>query len=56
LEKVQEMIKTFQVYEPSFQGAITPEESVKAQYAVIVGGTTDQNGAFLSHWGNKRWL
>ncbi|KAK9427690.1 NAD(P)-binding domain protein [Lipomyces doorenjongii] len=56
LEKVKEMIKTFQAYAPSFQGALNPEESVKAQYAVIVRDAPDQNGAFLSHWGNKMWL
>ena len=50
------MLKSFQDAYPSFQGAISPEESVLAQRKVIEGVTLEQTGSFISHHGNKQWL
>ncbi|KAK6074995.1 hypothetical protein SCUP234_07994 [Seiridium cupressi] len=53
-----ELFTKFQEYEPSFQGPITPEESVKAVLSVLYNSSVEggQAGAYLSHHGNKRWL
>jgi hypothetical protein len=41
---------------PTFEGALTPEQSVKAQLQVIDGATIKDTGAFISHHVNKDWL
>ncbi|GJJ12966.1 hypothetical protein Clacol_007213 [Clathrus columnatus] len=52
----QVMLEGFRKIKPTFEGAISPEESVKAQLAVIDRLTVKDTGAFLSHHGNKEWL
>ena len=48
--------KLFQKFKPSFQGAITPKQSVTMQLAVLDKLTPSDTGKFLSHNGNKDWL
>jgi hypothetical protein len=43
-------------YAPSFEGPITPEQSVKMQLDVINKITVKDSGAFVSHYGNKQWI
>jgi hypothetical protein len=52
----QEMVKSFQKYAPDWKGPITAPESVKSQKEVIDKITMEDSGAFLSHYGNKKWL
>ncbi|TFK56886.1 NAD(P)-binding protein [Heliocybe sulcata] len=56
LEVFKTLITTFQKDYPSWNGPITPTESVTAMRKVIDNFTVEQSGAFLSHWGNKQWL
>ncbi|KAF8586780.1 NAD(P)-binding protein [Ramaria rubella] len=56
LVEYEAMIRMFQRVKPIFEGAITPEESVKAQLEVIAGVTIKDTGSFISHHGNKDWL
>ncbi|KAF2682326.1 NAD(P)-binding protein [Lentithecium fluviatile CBS 122367] len=52
------MIEKFKRYEPTFEGPITPEESVKAVLSVIESASVEKGygGAYLSHFGTKRWI
>lgn len=52
----ERMTKQFQKYEPSYNGPMTPAQSVEMQLKVIEGVTTKDSGAFLSHLGSKQWL
>ncbi|KAF9469599.1 hypothetical protein BDZ94DRAFT_1303297 [Collybia nuda] len=56
LEGYKQMITAFKQYDTTFEGAITPEQSVKMQLAVINNVTVKDTGAFISHHGDKRWL
>ncbi|TFK41983.1 hypothetical protein BDQ12DRAFT_349623 [Crucibulum laeve] len=49
-------IALFSQIKPDFEGAITPEESVKLQLEVINKWTVVDTGAFVSLHGNKEWL
>lgn len=50
------MLVSFRKIEPSFNGPITPEESVTAMLSVVEKATVKDTGAFISHKGNKQWL
>ena len=42
---------------PDWDGKpLTPEQSVKHVLNVVDNADKKDTGAFLSHWGNKRWL
>ncbi|OQN98180.1 hypothetical protein B0A51_18995 [Rachicladosporium sp. CCFEE 5018] len=52
-----EMGQKFGTYAPHFAGPITPEQSVRLQMEVIGKATVEtQGGAFISQFGNKKWL
>lgn len=55
LEKLKEKFKR---YSPTFQGPDTPAESIKAVMSVVNNSTIENgaSGAFLSHFGTKRWV
>jgi NAD(P)-dependent dehydrogenase (short-subunit alcohol dehydrogenase family) len=53
---VQAMIKQFQTWAPDWEGPIAPAESISLMRKVIDNVTVRDSGAFLSHWGNKKWL
>jgi hypothetical protein len=50
------MFEQFKAYSPTFNGPISPAESVKAQMKVIENATIKDSGAFVSHHGSKIWL
>lgn len=51
------MVAQFKKYAPEWDGQpITPETSVRLVLGVVEKATTKDNGAFLSHWGNKNFL
>jgi NAD(P)-dependent dehydrogenase (short-subunit alcohol dehydrogenase family) len=51
------MFEKFKSYEPSFEGMMTTEESVKKILGVVEKSSVEKDGgAFLSHLGTKRWL
>ncbi|KAL4982163.1 hypothetical protein BDW68DRAFT_171298 [Aspergillus falconensis] len=51
------MLKKFQEYSPTFNGARQPEDLVKDVLDVIYNATVEKNaGGFLSHKGNRTWL
>jgi len=56
LEAYKEMLASFRRVKPDFAGPLTPEESVRLQLKVIENLAEKDNGAFLSHNGNKEWL
>jgi len=47
------MVAQLRKVTPSFEGAITPEESVRKQLEVIGNATVKDTGAFISYHGNK---
>ncbi|KAF2264810.1 NAD(P)-binding protein [Lojkania enalia] len=55
---LQDMIKKFKTYEPTFEGPITPHESIKSVLSVIENSSIEggHGGAYLSHFGTKRWI
>lgn len=59
VQRAQEvMAAKFMAYEPSFKGAMTPEESVKKVLSVVDKASIENGNAgdFISHLGTKRWL
>ncbi|KAI0159546.1 hypothetical protein GGR57DRAFT_457790 [Xylariaceae sp. FL1272] len=58
MEALTAMFKAFQAYAPDWKGAITVDESVTAVLKVIHDSSIEKGhgGAFISHWGNKKWL
>jgi NAD(P)-dependent dehydrogenase (short-subunit alcohol dehydrogenase family) len=58
LAEAGKMIQQFATYAPAFKGPISPAESVGFLLDVIERAHVDRGyaGAFLSHYGNKRWL
>ncbi|KAL6238511.1 hypothetical protein BDW75DRAFT_227941 [Aspergillus navahoensis] len=57
LARAAVMLKKFQEYSPTFNGARQPADSVKDMLDVINNATVEKNaGAFLSHKGNRTWL
>lgn len=48
----------FMKYAPDWKGPITPEESVNAMRTVIDKASVEagDGGAFISHFGTKKWL
>ena len=54
---VQEAVRKLQKYIPDFDGVpLTPDESVKLMLDVIVKTGPANSGAYLSPYGNKKWL
>ncbi|KIJ36392.1 hypothetical protein M422DRAFT_34348 [Sphaerobolus stellatus SS14] len=53
---LQAMTASIRKSVPTFNGPITPEESVRAQLNVIDGLTLEDTGGFISHHGNKNWV
>ncbi|KAI0349812.1 NAD(P)-binding protein [Trametes cingulata] len=57
LAAFQDMVAQFKKYAPDWDGVpITPETSVRLVLGVIEKATVNDTGAFLSHWGNQKWL
>jgi NAD(P)-dependent dehydrogenase (short-subunit alcohol dehydrogenase family) len=58
LEAIGGMLAKFKNYAPGFAGPDTPEDSAKAVISVIENSNLEKGngGAFLSHFGTKRWL
>lgn len=57
LEGFKQMIGAFKAYAPTFEGPITPQQSVEMVLKVIDEATLEKNGgSFVSHYGNKQWL
>lgn len=52
------LFEKFKKYEPNFSGPITPEESVKLMRGVWdkASVANGDGGAFVSQFGNKKWL
>ena len=50
------LLESIKTIAPDFDGPLTPEESVKLQLEVIDQVTVADSGAFLSQYGNKRWV
>jgi len=50
------LVNDFKKYKPTYEGPITPEESVKLQLQVIYSVSIKDTGAFLSQFGNKQWI
>lgn len=51
-------MEKFKRYSPTFEAPDTPPESIKAVMSVINNSSIENgaSGAFLSHFGNKRWV
>ncbi|KAI0695678.1 short-chain dehydrogenases/reductase [Cerioporus squamosus] len=57
IEGYKAMVKQFQKYAPDWDGApLTPETSVKLMRDVIAKAGPKDTGAFISQYGNQRWL
>ncbi|QDS76880.1 hypothetical protein FKW77_003716 [Venturia effusa] len=57
LEGFQSMVGAFKEYAPTFEGPITPQQSVDMVLKVIDQANVEENGgSFVSHYGNKQWL
>ncbi|PGH07981.1 hypothetical protein GX51_01421 [Blastomyces parvus] len=58
LARLGDMLQKFTLYDPSFKGPMTPEQSVAAMLGVIERANVNNGhaGAFVSHHGNKHWL
>ncbi len=51
------MVKRFQVYDPEWDGVpLTPQKSVSLMRDVIAKVGPKDTGAFISQYGNKKWL
>ncbi|KAH6647180.1 hypothetical protein BKA67DRAFT_695624 [Truncatella angustata] len=57
-KKAGQLVSSFLKYQPNFKQADTPQDSVKSVLSVIENSSVEggQAGAFLSHFGTKRWL
>ena len=54
---LQDFFPKFKKYIPDWSGEpMTPDESVKLMLDVIHRMGPADSGAFLSHWGNKKFL
>ena len=56
LEGYTKMVGMFKQAYPKWDGAITPETSVKMMLDVFARAGLEQNGQMISHHGNKEWL
>jgi len=56
MELFDNMIAGFKKAVPTFEGPITPEESVKLMLSLIGKSSVKDTGIFISHKGNKEWL
>ncbi|KAI0363685.1 hypothetical protein BV20DRAFT_975343 [Pilatotrama ljubarskyi] len=51
------MVAQFKKYAPDWDGApLTPDKSVRLVLGAIEKASVKDTGAFLSHWGNQKWL
>lgn len=57
-EGLQKFVEKFKRYSPTFKGADSPPESIKAVMSVVNNSSIENGaaGAYLSHFGNKRWV
>lgn len=55
---LESTIEKFKRYSPTFEGPDTPPESIKAVLSVVNNSSIESGaaGAYLSHFGNKRWV
>ncbi|KAI7786374.1 short chain dehydrogenase [Diaporthe eres] len=55
---LESTLEKFKRYSPTFSGPDTPPESIKAVLSVINNSSIENGaaGAYLSHFGNKRWV
>lgn len=55
---VVKMVDKFKRYSPTFKGPDTPPESIKAVLSVVENSSIESGagGAYLSHFGTKRWI
>ncbi|RDX44682.1 short-chain dehydrogenases/reductase [Lentinus brumalis] len=57
VEDFKKMVKRFQVYDPEWDGVpLTPQKSVSLMRDVIAKVGPKDTGAFISQYGNKKWL
>lgn len=57
MKKVMPMLQAFKEYEPTFSGPITPQQSVEYVLKLMRRATIEEfGGAFVSHFGNEKWL
>ena len=57
LEGFKAMVAQFKKYAPEWDGIpLTPEASVKLTLDVIAKADPKDTGAFISQYGNQRWL
>ncbi|KAI0328960.1 short-chain dehydrogenases/reductase [Cubamyces sp. BRFM 1775] len=57
LEFFMSMIPKFQKYSPDWDGKpLSPETSVGLMLGIIEKAIVKDTGAFISHWGNQKWL
>ncbi|RPD58256.1 short-chain dehydrogenases/reductase [Lentinus tigrinus ALCF2SS1-7] len=57
IEGFKAMVKQFQKYAPDWDGVpLTPETSVTLMRDVIAKAGPKDTGAFVSHFGNQKWL
>ncbi|KAI3393786.1 hypothetical protein diail_3607 [Diaporthe ilicicola] len=55
---LERMVEKFKKYSPTFKGPDNPPESIKAVMSVVENSSIENGagGAYLSHFGNKRWI
>ncbi|KAL1864862.1 hypothetical protein Daus18300_007429 [Diaporthe australafricana] len=55
---VVKMVEKFARYSPTFKGPDTPPDSIKAVLSVVENSSIESGagGAYLSHFGTKRWI
>jgi len=53
---LMKMVGSFKKVYPDWKGPMEPPESVRLMLGVLDNATPNENGAFLSHLGNKQWL
>lgn len=58
LQALQGMLAKFKTYQPDFAGPDTPEASVQSVLSVIENSSVEKGdgGAYLSHFGTKKWI
>lgn len=55
---LEKMVEKFKRYSPTFTGPDLPPESIKAVLSVVENSSIENGaaGAYLSHFGTKRWV
>ncbi|KAF1846634.1 NAD(P)-binding protein [Cucurbitaria berberidis CBS 394.84] len=57
-QSVGQMVEKFKAYAPDFKGPDFPPEAIKAVLSVVEKSSVENGdgGAYLSHFGTKRWI